>query len=239
MKTLKLIAVDIDGPLLADSFAPLLKLSCEFYGLDYTKEMEDNMFSRNRAEAVAYFRSQFKEVPEDLKGKSSKEMEQSYFDFRQNYLKENPIKLAEGAEALMDLLPSLGVKLVCYGGLDEKYMRRELGASADIFEQYICTNNFRPGVREIVEDYYQLPAHHVLFIDDVNFVATHARRIGACFIGVPASTDWGFQRHGMKNAGLPFICSSSGEIDLALLNHVDALAAENKFWEFNPHSTNN
>jgi len=239
MKTLKLIAVDIDGPLLADSFAPLLKLSCEFYGLDYTKEMEDNMFSRNRAEAVAYFRSQFKEVPEDLKGKSSKEMEQSYFDFRQNYLKENPIKLAEGAEALMNLLSSLGVKLVCYGGLDEKYMRRELGASADIFEQYICTNNFRPGVREIVEDYYQLPAHHVLFIDDVNFVATHARRIGACFIGVPASTDWGFQRQGMKNAGLPFICSSSGEIDLALLNHVDALAAENKFWEFTPHSTNN
>jgi len=239
MKTLKLIAVDIDGPLLADSFAPLLKLSCEFYGLDYTKEMEDNMFSRNRAEAVAYFRSQFKEVPEDLKGKSSKEMEQSYFDFRQNYLKENPIKLAEGAEALMNLLSSLGVKLVCYGGLDEKYMRLELGASADIFEQYICTNNFRPGVREIVEDYYQLPAHHVLFIDDVNFVATHARRIGACFIGVPASTDWGFQRQGMKNAGLPFICSSSGEIDLALLNHVDALAAENKFWEFTPHSTNN
>ena len=122
---IKLIAVDIDGPLLTDSFAPLLKLSCEFYGLDYTKDMEDNMFSRNRAEATAYFRSQFKEVPEDLKGKTSEEMEQSYFEFRQNYLKENPITLAEGAEALMDLLPCLGVKLVCYGGLDEKYMRRD------------------------------------------------------------------------------------------------------------------
>ena len=231
MKTLKLIAVDIDGPLLTDSFAPLLKLSSEFYGLDYTKDMEDNMFSRNRAEATAYFRSQFKEVPEDLNGKTSEEMEQSYFEFRQNYLKENPITLAEGAEALMDLLPCLGVKLVCYGGLDEKYMRRDLGASADIFEQYICTNDFRPGVREIVEDHYKLPAHQVLFIDDVNFVATHARQIGSCFIGVPASTDWGFQRQGMEDAGLPFICADSGEIDFALLNRVDTLAAENAFWK--------
>jgi FMN phosphatase YigB (HAD superfamily) len=231
MKTLKLIAVDIDGPLLTDSFAPLLKLSCEFYGLAYTREMEDNMFSRNRAEATAYFKSQFKEVPEDLKGKSSQDMEQSYFEFRQAYLAENPITLSEGAADLMALLPSMGVRLVCYGGLDEKYMRSELGAAADIFESYICTNDFRPGVREIVEDHYRLAPHQVLFIDDVNFVANHARQLGTCFIGVPARTDWGFQRQGMEDAGLPFICKHSGEIDRALLERVDVLATENSFWK--------
>ncbi|MBO6777196.1 MAG: hypothetical protein JJ897_17185 [Marinibacterium sp.] len=232
MNHIELIAVDLDGPLLTDSFAPLLKQSCDFYGLDYTRDMENNMLSRNRRDATAYFMASFGEnLPDDIMGKSHEELTASYFEFRKNFLAENPISLSEGAADLLALLPDLGVRLICYGGLDEDYMRCELGAHADVFERYVSTNDFRPGVKEIVHDIAGVSADRALFIDDVNFVAEHAREQGCCFIGVPARNDWGWQRLEMQEAGVPFILDHAGIITRKLLDQIDEQAGRGSFWK--------
>lgn len=231
MKHLQLIAVDLDGPLLTDSFAPLLRQSCAFGGLPYTREMEDNMFSRNRKEATRYFMSRFGDSPpEALRGKSQEELIADYFAFRAAFLAENPIRLAEGAESFLRLAAQSGVRLICYGGLDEAYMRRELGAHGDVFDTYVCTNDFRPGLREIVEEIVGLAPDRALFIDDVNFVARHARALGTGFVGLPARTDWGFQRAAMIEDGVPFVLDHIGQIDAACLELLDARAASGAFW---------
>ena len=231
MKHITLIAVDLDGPLLTDSFAPLLRQSCDFGGLSYTREMEDNMFSRNRKEATRYFMSCFGDAPpEALRGKSHEEMIADYFAFRAAFLEQNPITLAQGAAEFMARLGGLGVRAICYGGLDEDYMRRELGGHADVFERYVCTNDFRPGVREIVHDIAKVAPGAALFIDDVNFVARHARAVGACFAGVPARTDWGFQRQGMVEDGVPVILDHLGQLDAEALERIDRQAGAGTFW---------
>ncbi len=231
MKHIQLVAVDLDGPLLSDSFAPLLRQSCEFGGLTYSRDMEDNMFSRNRKDATRYFMSCFGDnPPESLRNKTHEEMIASYFEFRAAFLQENPITLSEGAADFIRMLSGLNVRMICYGGLDEDYMRRELGSHADAFEAYICTNEFRPGVREIVHEIGKVAPDRALFIDDVNFVARHARDVGACFVGVPARTDWGWQRIGMVEDGVPHIVDHVGQIDLALLERIDAQASTGRFW---------
>lgn len=231
MKHLELIAVDLDGPLLSDSFAPLLRQSCEFGGLPYTREMEDNMFSRNRKEATRYFMSCFGDnPPESLRGKSHEEMIADYFAFRAAFLEQNPIQIAEGVESFLKMAGELGVKLICYGGLDEDYMRRELGSHGDVFDTYVCTNDFRPGVCEIVQDIAKVAPDRALFIDDVNFVAHHARSLGTAFAGLPARTDWGFQREAMIEDGVPFVLDHIGQIDAACLDVIDHRAASGAFW---------
>lgn len=232
LNTLKLIAVDLDGPLLIDTFAPILRKSCEFYGLNYTRELESGMLSRNRREAVQFMLSQFDAdaLPDDLKGKSHQEMAASYFAFRAEYLEQNPLRLSDGAEELLTMIRDLPVRLLCYGGLDEDYMRRELGTHADVFEAYVCTNDFRPGMKEIVHDIAKVAPNEALFIDDVNFAGTHARSIGTGFIGVPSQEEWCWQKVEMEDAGLPIIVRNAGEIDMDLLERIDHLQQSGQFW---------
>ncbi|MGP6087639.1 HAD family hydrolase [Antarctobacter jejuensis] len=231
LSTLKVIAVDLDGPLLIDTFAPLLRKSCEFYGLPYTRELESGMLSRNRREAVQFMLSQFSgDLPEDLQGKSHEEMTAGYFALRAEYLRDNPLRLSDGAEDLLALLATLPVRLLCYGGLDEDYFRREMGEHADLFEAFICTNSFRPGMKEIVHDIAGVDPTEALFIDDVNFAATHARAVGTGFIGVPSQEDWCWQKTEMTDANLPFIVRNVGEIDLPMLQSIDHLQKSGQFW---------
>ncbi|MCC1493266.1 hypothetical protein [Cognatishimia sp. F0-27] len=231
LRTLKVIAVDLDGPLLVDTFAPLLRKSCDYYGLEYTRTLESGMLSRNRREAVQFMLSQFDgDLPDDLQGKTHQEMAASYFALREAYLAENPLRLSDGAEALLALLARLPVRLLCYGGLDEDYMRRELGAHADVFEAYVCTNDFRPGMKEIVHDIAGVAPTEALFIDDVNFAATHARAVGTGFIGVPSQEPWCWQKAEMTDAGLPFIVRDASQIDLAMLQSIDRMQETGQFW---------
>lgn len=231
MLSLKLIALDLDGPLLADTFAPILRLTCEHYGWEYTREFERNTLSRPRAQATQYVLQQFTDgLPADLSGKSQDEMIRSYFQFREEYLKENPLTLQPGAADFLRRMATLDVTLVCYGGLDEAYMRQELGDLADLFDRYVCTNDFRPGVREIVHDIYGVRPEQALFVDDVNYVAEYARDLGVPFIGVPSSAPWSWQRQDMEATGVPFIVSSVAQIDGTMLAEADKLAASGAFW---------
>ncbi|HEY9164134.1 MAG TPA: hypothetical protein VIN57_05955, partial [Magnetovibrio sp.] len=195
MKALKLIAVDLDGPLLVDTFGAILHKTCEYYNWEYSRDFERNTLSRSREQATRYIKSMFSDdAPEDVGNKSEQEMAEAYFRFRAEFLKENPLTVQPGADRfLQDIAAHPDVTLVCYGGLDENYMRKELGPLADYFDRYVCTNDFRPGVREIVEDIYAIDPTEALFIDDVNYVGEAVRDLGACFIGVPSSAFWSWQ----------------------------------------------
>jgi FMN phosphatase YigB (HAD superfamily) len=113
-------------------------------------------------------------------------------------------------------------------------MRRELGDLADLFDRYVCTNDVRPGVREIVEDIYGVDPRSALFIDDVNYVGEAVRDLGAAFIGVPSSAPWSWQRHDMEANRMPCIVPNLASIDDALLDRVDALAGAGRFWSGRP-----
>ncbi|KAF6625255.1 hypothetical protein MF628_005275 [Paenibacillus polymyxa] len=46
MNTIRLIACDVDGILLTDTFSPVLKSLVKKAGMPYTREIERNVFSR-------------------------------------------------------------------------------------------------------------------------------------------------------------------------------------------------
>ena len=73
-------------------------------------------------------------------------------------------------------MANLDVRLVYYGGLPEEKITDEFKQYKHYFEKYICTNDFRPGIKEIIKDFYGLEFNQVLFIDDVNTVAEVAKR---------------------------------------------------------------
>lgn len=233
MQALKLVAVDLDGPLLVDTFGPILHKTCEYYGWDYSRDFERNTLSRPRHQATQFIKAMFGDAaPDDVRGKSDQEMAEAYFRFRAEFLKENPLTVQPGADGFLRRLAARpGLTLVCYGGLDEDYMRRELGPLAEVFDRYVCTNDFRPGVREIVEDIYGIDPRAALFIDDVNYVGEAVRDLGAAFIGVPSAAPWSWQRHDMEANAMPVIVPDLASIDDALLDRVDALAAAGGFWE--------
>lgn len=230
METIKLIAVDLDGPLLVDTFSPIMYQLCrDYYKIDYTRELERNTFSRPRAEVVAYVRGLVQaSMSEQERAMNTEQSLDSYFAYRAEYLRHNPSGMQPPVPAFLDLLAGLDVTLVCYGGLAESYMRESLGAWAERFEPYVCTNDCRPGIREILAQ-YRLEPRQALFIDDVNFVAEHARALGVPFIGVPSTAPWSWQKRDMQATGVRHLVESVGQIDRALLDAVDREAA-GRFW---------
>lgn len=232
MNTIKLIAVDVDGPLLVDTFSPIMYKICQNMGAEYTRELERNTLSRNREEVAKYLRTALAkyEKTDAEKNATNEERIQYYFDIRQQYMKENPTGVKAGVPEFLQLLSGLEVRLVCYGGLPKSYMNEELGALSDYFEDYICTNDFRPGVRTIVQDIYKIQFNEALFIDDVNFVAEHAKSHRVPFIGIPSSEPWSWQRKDMEETGVKHILESVSKIDRELLEKIDAEAASGTAW---------
>ncbi|MDM5181855.1 hypothetical protein PO883_32270 [Massilia sp. DJPM01] len=232
LKTIKLIAVDLDGPLLVDTFSPIMyELCTDYYKIAYTRDIERNTFSRPRAEVVTYMRDLVKaSMSAEESAKSEQESLDGYFRYRAEYMKNHPFGMKPEVPAFLDLLASLDVRLVCYGGLPEAYMRESLGAFADRFDPYVCTNDFRPGIREIIEDIYHVEPRQALFIDDVNFVAERARTLGVPFIGVPSTSAWSWQKHDMQETGVKYLVESVAEIDLAMLLALDRDATRGDVW---------
>ena len=54
MKTIKLIAIDIDGILLEDTFSPIIRKFVSKFGVKYSRELERKIFSRPQKEAAEY-----------------------------------------------------------------------------------------------------------------------------------------------------------------------------------------
>ncbi|KUN00476.1 haloacid dehalogenase-like hydrolase [Streptomyces yokosukanensis] len=216
-RQVRLIAVNIDGVLLNDTFSPVIHRFVVRRGGVYTAELERAVLSQTQLRAAAAMG-----VPG-----TPEEVVSAYFVERDEYLREHPVRVLDGARALLERLRATGASLVCYGGLARPHFDRYLAPLAAYFDGpgYVCTDSFRPGVREIAEDVFSLRCDQTLFIDDVARVGEAAQDLGAAFIGHPTSYEHSFQRQWMGRAGVRHIVGSLDEIDERLLGVVDAEAA--------------
>ncbi|MBD9704644.1 HAD family phosphatase [Streptomyces sp. ID01-12c] len=226
LRTLRLAAVDIDGVLLDDTFSPVIHRLAVRWGLDYTPELEHAVFSRSRLTAAQAF------VEAAGAPVLPHKMIDAYFAERERYLRTHPVRVADGALALLRRLRDAGLQIVCYGGLDKSHFDRHLGAWASYFAgpRYVCTDGFRPGIAEITRDVWGLGFDQVLFIDDVASVAEEAKELGVAFVGHPSSFAHGFQRQLMRAAGVRHMVDSLSDIDEDLLLTLDRDAAEGTVW---------
>ena len=214
MKNIKMIAVDIDGVLLEDTFSPILYRLAKKYHKTYSQELEVNTFSQNRQEAAIFLKSYFE------KDSSLEMMIQEYFEERDRYLNGRNTTINSGVPQFLNMLKALEIPLVCYGGLEEGEIDPSFTVCLSNFQEYICTNDFRPGLKEIISK-YNLDFTDVLFIDDVAKVALEAKKFDIPFIGVPSSHEWGFQKQLMQKAGVKYMVSSIEEITEDYLRLVD------------------
>lgn len=226
MQRIKLIAVDMDGVLLQDTFSPVLKRLTNKYQVDYTAEVERNTFSQNRVDAANYLKKLL-ELPVTT---TTDQVLNIYFSEREEYLKDiNPTSMiVKGVADFINRLVQLDVHLICYGGLPYEQIYEGFLPYIDYFEQYVCTNDFRPGIKEIVKDIYELENFEALFIDDVNKVAQEAKRLNVPFIGVSVKNSWGFQLEEMKKTGVKYLVNSVEEITSSYLEKIDL---DKKIWE--------
>ncbi|WP_425587895.1 HAD family hydrolase [Streptomyces marokkonensis] len=220
---MSLVAVNIDGVLLNDSFSPVMRRLVESRGGTYSPRLERELLSQPQLAAARRAAAELGGSPEQLL--------RDYFAEREAYVREHPVHLLDGAAELLATLRSLNVRTVCYGGLERAHFDRHLGRYADCFDApgYVCTNDFRPGIHEITE-LFALRADQVLFIDDVARVAEAARDNGVAFIGHPADSEHDFQRQMMIEAGARHIVGSLKEIDETLLRTVDGEAVAGSVW---------
>jgi beta-phosphoglucomutase-like phosphatase (HAD superfamily) len=215
---IKAFAVDIDGVLVKDTFSPVIKRVIEKLGGRYSAAVEKNVFSQPQKKAAQFLRDYLNTEM------TPQEILDYYFKERDLFINENPDKsrLMDGIEEFLALLRSYNARMVCYGGLDKKYFLAITGRYAKHFEDYICTNLFRPGIKEIVNDYLKMNYHEVLFFDDVNSVGVEAKKLGVPFIGVPSQESYGFQKADMKSSGIEYVVDTIKDIDAHLLERVAA-----------------
>ncbi|WP_406137640.1 HAD family phosphatase [Streptomyces sp. NBC_01089] len=226
LRRLRLAAVNIDGILLTDTFSPLIHRFVTSRGADYSADVERRVFSQRQAVAGQALADS---VPQDLTGEQALD---AYFAERAAYLADHPVELMEGAVALLERLRDAGLPAVCYGGLGKSHFDEHLGPYTDLFAdpRYICTNEVRPGLKEITA-HFGLDHGEVLFIDDVARVAEAARALDVPFIGHPSTFEHSHQAELMREAGVRHLVGSLHEIDDALLRTLDGEAASGTVWE--------
>ncbi|WP_093804264.1 haloacid dehalogenase-like hydrolase [Streptomyces sp. Wb2n-11] len=226
LRQLRLAALNIDGVLLNDTFSPVIHNFIVSRGGVCTAEVERHIFSQPQQVASAYM-SGVVSVP-----MTAQEALDAYFVERDAYLREDPVRLIDGAVDLVRRLRGLGLNTICYGGLGKEHFDRFLGEWAHLFDGpgYVCTNDFRPGIREITTETFGLAYDQVVFIDDVARVAESAKELGAAFIGHPSAFEHSHQRQLMREAGVRHLVDSLHAIDEARLRAVDAEAAAGDFW---------
>jgi beta-phosphoglucomutase-like phosphatase (HAD superfamily) len=217
MRHLRLVALDMDGVLLNDTFSPVIHRFVVSRGGHYTADLERAVLSRPRLEAAAALGMDG--APEDVVA--------AYFLERQRYLEDHPVRVHDGVGRLLELLRVLDVRVICYGGLGRAHFEAYLEPYAEYFDEptYVCTNDIRPGIREITRDIFGLRYDQALFIDDVASVAEAAHRLGAAFIGYPTAYEHSFQEQLMREAGVRHIVRSLDAIDEELLHRIDGEAA--------------
>ncbi|MFJ7150962.1 HAD family phosphatase [Streptomyces sp. NPDC100445] len=224
---LRLAALNIDGVLLNDTFSPVIHRFLVDRGCDYTAELERSIFSQPRAVAG---RLLAEAIGGSLTPQAALDL---YFRERARYLETHPVRLNEGAVELLRRLRAAGLRTVSYGGLGKEHFDTFLGVHADLFDGpgYICTDTIRPGIHEIVTEYFGLTYDEAVFVDDVANVGRAARELGVPFIGHPSDFRHSFQPRLMREAGVRHIVGSLCEIDERLLRTVDEEAALGTVWK--------
>jgi phosphoglycolate phosphatase-like HAD superfamily hydrolase len=228
MQKIRLVALDSDGVLLNDTYSPVIERFVKKHGGEYTAAVERGVWGSPQLAAGQNMALACR-LPW-----SAKETIAAFFAEREEYLKDHPIEVMPGAEQLLATLRDTGVRVTCYGGRNREYtFDKYLGHLAEYFDAeipYVDVNDFRPGVKEIVQDIFGHRFDEVLFVDDINRVAEVTKALGAGFVGVPADLPHNFQRAEMAATGVRYTVGDIREIDPALLEKVDAELAAGTLW---------
>ena len=228
MRKIKLVALDSDGVLLNDTYSPVIERFVTKHGGEYTAAVERGVWGSPQLAAGQNMALACK-LPW-----SAKETIAAFFAERDEYLKAHPVEVMPGAEQLLATLREADVRVTCYGGRNREYtFDNYLGHLAGYFDAdipYVDVNDFRPGTKEIVRDIFGYEFDEVVFVDDINRVAEVTRALGTGFIGVPASLPHNFQRAEMAATGVRYTVDDIRQIDLGLLQKVDAELAAGTLW---------
>jgi beta-phosphoglucomutase-like phosphatase (HAD superfamily) len=225
---IRLVALDSDGVLLNDTYSPVIERFVTKHGGTYTAAVERGVWGSPQLAAGQNLALACK-LPW-----SARDTLTAFFQDREEYLKEHPIEVNANATALLTTLHEAGVRVVCYGGRTREYtFDRHLGHLRRYFDAaipYVDVNDFRPGVKEIVQDTFGYEFDECVFVDDINRVAEVTRRLGAGFIGVPASLPHNFQRAEMVATGVRYMVDDIKQIDMELLRKIDQDLAAGTLW---------
>ncbi|MER6609445.1 HAD family hydrolase [Streptomyces sp. NPDC000927] len=250
IRQIRLAALNIDGVLLNDTFSPVIHGFLTRRGATYTADVERRIFSQPRHIAAREIAAVLGlDLGPDAgsgasagagpgagpalgPGSSPDDVLAAYFEERAAFLVAHPVRILPGAIEMVHRARALGMKTVCYGGLDKEHFDRFLGEFADLFDGpgYVCTNAFRPGIHEIATEFFGLRHDQVLVVDDVARVAEAAKSLDMPFIGHPSSFEHSFQRQLMRDVGTRHIVDSLDAIDDALLRSLDEEAASGTVW---------
>lgn len=214
MNKIKLIAIDIDGVVLKDTYSPVLKKVIEKYNGIYTRELERNAFSRNRKEAATYIANALN------LNLTSEQLISEYFQERERYMTTHESGIEIGAIDFLTAIQELDTDILFYGGLSESELHRDIKPCMQYVNEYVCTNDFRPGINEISKMYGVQPSN-VLFIDDVAFFAENAKKANALFIGVPSHFPFSYQKEEMHHLGVQYMVDSISSISIEMIRDID------------------
>ncbi|MFD3514425.1 HAD family phosphatase [Streptomyces sp. NPDC058657] len=230
MHSLRLAALNIDGVLLNDTFSPVIHHFVVSRGGTYSAELERSIFSQPQHIAGRLLAAAVGG------GMTGEEALAAYFAERAAHLERRPVALTPGARDLLLRLRAAGLRTVCYGGLGKDHFDRHLGHWADLFDGpgYVCTNDIRPGLREITQDVFSLRPDQALFVDDVARVADAARTLGCAFVGHPSPFVHSHQRTLMREAGVRHLIDGLDALDEGLLHRIDQQMATGTFWDSAP-----
>lgn len=226
MISLRLAALNIDGVLLNDTFSPVIHHFVVSRGGTYSAELERSIFSQPQHIAGRLLSAAVGG------GMTGEEALAAYFEDRAAHLDRHPVTITPGTRDLLLRLRGAGLRTVCYGGLGKDHFDRHLGHYADLFDGpgYVCTNDIRPGLKEMAEDVFGLRPGQSLFVDDVARVAEAARELGTAFVGRPSSFVHSHQRALMREAGVRHMISGLDALDDELLYRIDREMSSETFW---------
>ncbi|HAT1685207.1 TPA: hypothetical protein I8Y21_006044 [Klebsiella oxytoca] len=225
LNKIKLIAVDVDGVLLTDTYSPAIKSFVEKHGGIYTSELERLVWGSPHI-AGGHNISLVCKLPW-----SAQKTIDEFFRHHARYIEKHPIEIVQGAADFLGLLQELNVRVTSYGGRTKEYIfDRYMPSLENYFDKdnpYIDTNSIRPGVMEITKEIFKLDFDEVLFIDDINRMAEVARYYRSGFIGTPVTM---YQKEQMQDTGVKYIVSSVTEITGEMLTQIDSELETDKFW---------
>lgn len=225
LNKVKLVAVDVDGVLLTDTYSPAIKSFVELHNGVYTPELERLVWGSPHI-AGGHNMSLACKLPW-----SAQKTIDAFFHHHTKYIETNPIEIIPGAEDFLKLLQGFNIRVTSYGGRTKEYIFDKYMPSLkkyfDRDKPYIDTNSIRPGVMEITKDIFRLNFDEVLFIDDINRMAEVAKFYKTGFIGTPVTM---YQKDQMQETGVKYIVPTVKDITEDMLMKIDLELASGSHW---------
>ncbi|MEM7184596.1 MAG: AfsA-related hotdog domain-containing protein [Spirochaetota bacterium] len=226
LRSLKCVFLHFDGAVMQNILGPIFYNMVKRWKGEHSAIAEEGFFSKSRGEVEKFVINHFglKITPNDVL--------ETYYMERAEYLKDNEVVSHDGLEDFLDLLKSLNLKIIAYGGASRDYFDEHIEQFESYFddEKYIQTNTMLPGIKEMLEKFNLKPSE-ALFIDEENYVSQVARKYDTAFIGIPSNFEFSFQKEEMEKSQVKYIVESLKEINISLLKKIDNELEEGTLWD--------